>query len=154
MAARHCRSWWRCIVCHFVSHSHAVMTALIFMLPLIVVVDISLQLHQAVLCQLCLLVVLINVKSLTALGFVRAEQVHWTKEHMRCAWSSVRGWFCFVFWFDLAGELHFANIGFVISVIRPLMDPRSLQCKMGWNLIHWPLEGWSSLWRGMVEARQ
>jgi hypothetical protein len=68
-----------------VSHSHAVMTALIFMLPLIVVVDISLQLHQAVLCQLCLLVVLINVKSLTALGFVRAEQVHWTKEHMRCA---------------------------------------------------------------------
>jgi hypothetical protein len=25
------------------------------------------------------------VKSLTALGFVRAEQVNWTKEHMRCA---------------------------------------------------------------------
>ncbi len=61
------------------------MTALIVVLPLIVVVEISLQLHQAVLCPLCLLVVLINVKSLTALGFVRAEQVNWTKEHMRCA---------------------------------------------------------------------
>jgi hypothetical protein len=58
------------------------MTALIVVLPLIVVVEISLQLH---LCPLCLLVVLINVKSLTALGFVRAEQVNWTKEHMRCA---------------------------------------------------------------------
>jgi len=21
----------------------------------------------------------------------------------------------------------------------------AMQCKMGWNLIHWPLEGWSSL---------
>jgi hypothetical protein len=33
-------------VCHFVSDSHEVMTALIVMLPLIVVVEISLQLHQ------------------------------------------------------------------------------------------------------------
>jgi hypothetical protein len=33
------------MVCHFVSDSHEVMTALIVMLPLIVVVEISLQLH-------------------------------------------------------------------------------------------------------------
>jgi uncharacterized membrane protein YkvI len=37
------------MVCHFVSDSHEVMTALIVVLPLIVVVEISLQLHQA--CQ-------------------------------------------------------------------------------------------------------
>jgi len=35
------------IVCHFVSDSHEVMTALIVMLPLIVVVEISLQLHRS-----------------------------------------------------------------------------------------------------------
>ncbi len=35
------------MVCYFVSNSHEVMTALIVMLPLIVVVEISLQLHQA-----------------------------------------------------------------------------------------------------------
>jgi hypothetical protein len=35
------------MVCHFVSDSHQVMTALIVALPLIVVVEISLQLHQA-----------------------------------------------------------------------------------------------------------
>jgi uncharacterized membrane protein len=35
------------MVCHLVSDSHEVMTALIVMLPLIVVVEISLQLHQA-----------------------------------------------------------------------------------------------------------
>jgi hypothetical protein len=35
------------MVCHFVSDSHEVMTALIVMLPIIVVVEISLQLHQA-----------------------------------------------------------------------------------------------------------
>jgi hypothetical protein len=34
------------MVCHFVSDSHEVMTALIVVLPLIVVVEISLQLHQ------------------------------------------------------------------------------------------------------------
>jgi hypothetical protein len=34
------------MVCHFVSNSHEVMTAHIVMLPLIVVVEISLQLHQ------------------------------------------------------------------------------------------------------------
>jgi hypothetical protein len=34
------------MVCHFVSHSHEVMTALIVVLPLIVVVEISLQLHR------------------------------------------------------------------------------------------------------------
>jgi len=33
------------MVCHFVSDSHEVMTALILVLPLIVVVEISLQLH-------------------------------------------------------------------------------------------------------------
>ncbi len=33
------------MVCHFVSNSHEVMTALIVVLPLIVVVEISLQLH-------------------------------------------------------------------------------------------------------------
>ncbi len=33
------------MVCHFVSDSHEVMTALIVVLPLIVVVEISLQLH-------------------------------------------------------------------------------------------------------------
>jgi hypothetical protein len=36
------------MVCHFVSNSHEVMTALIVVLPIIVVVEISLQLHQAV----------------------------------------------------------------------------------------------------------
>jgi len=36
------------MVCHFVSDTHEVMTALIVMLPLIVVVEISLQLHPAV----------------------------------------------------------------------------------------------------------
>jgi hypothetical protein len=35
------------MVCHFVSNSHKVMTALIVVLSLIVVVEISLQLHQA-----------------------------------------------------------------------------------------------------------
>jgi hypothetical protein len=35
------------MVCHFVSDSHEVMTALIVVLPLIVVAEISLQLHQA-----------------------------------------------------------------------------------------------------------
>jgi hypothetical protein len=35
------------MVCHFVSDSHEVMTALIVMLPIIVLVEISLQLHQA-----------------------------------------------------------------------------------------------------------
>jgi hypothetical protein len=35
------------MVCHFVSASHEVMTALIVVLPLIVVVEISPQLHQA-----------------------------------------------------------------------------------------------------------
>jgi membrane protein YdbS with pleckstrin-like domain len=33
-------------VCHFVTDSHEVMTALIVVLPIIVVVEISLQLHQ------------------------------------------------------------------------------------------------------------
>ncbi len=49
------------MVCHFVSDSHEVMTALIVMLPLIVVVEISLQLHQSSVgslapftpCELC-----------------------------------------------------------------------------------------------------
>jgi hypothetical protein len=35
------------MVCHFVSDSHEVMTALIVVLPLIVVVETSLQLHQS-----------------------------------------------------------------------------------------------------------
>jgi len=35
------------MVCHFVSDSHEVMTALIVVLPIIVVVEISLQLHHA-----------------------------------------------------------------------------------------------------------
>ncbi len=37
------------MVCHFVSNSHEVMTPLIVVLPIIVVVEISLQLHQALL---------------------------------------------------------------------------------------------------------
>jgi hypothetical protein len=37
------------MVCHFVSDSHEVMTALIVVLPLIVVVEISLQLHRSLL---------------------------------------------------------------------------------------------------------
>ncbi len=36
------------MVCHFVSDSREVMTALIVMLPLIVVVEMSLQLHRSV----------------------------------------------------------------------------------------------------------
>jgi hypothetical protein len=39
------------MVCHFVSDSHEVMTALIVMLPLIVVVEISLQLHRSYLSR-------------------------------------------------------------------------------------------------------
>ncbi len=35
------------MVCHFVSDSHEVTTALIVVLPLIVVVEISLQLHRS-----------------------------------------------------------------------------------------------------------
>jgi uncharacterized membrane protein YkvI len=35
------------MVCHFVSDSHEVMTVLIVVLPLIVVVEFSLRLHQA-----------------------------------------------------------------------------------------------------------
>jgi hypothetical protein len=35
------------MVCHFVSDSHEVLTALIVVLPLIVVVEISLQLHRS-----------------------------------------------------------------------------------------------------------
>jgi hypothetical protein len=35
------------MVCHFVSDSHEITTALIVVLPIIVVVEISLQLHQA-----------------------------------------------------------------------------------------------------------
>jgi hypothetical protein len=35
------------MVCHFVGDSHEVMTALIVVLPLIVVVEISLQLHRS-----------------------------------------------------------------------------------------------------------
>jgi hypothetical protein len=35
------------MVCHFVSDSHEVMTALIVVLPLIVVVEISLQLYRS-----------------------------------------------------------------------------------------------------------
>ncbi len=37
------------MVCHFVNDFHEVMTALIVMLPLIVVVEISLQLHRSIL---------------------------------------------------------------------------------------------------------
>jgi hypothetical protein len=44
------------MVCHFVSDSHEVMTALIVVLPIIVVVEISLQLRQACLDNFCLLV--------------------------------------------------------------------------------------------------
>ncbi len=40
------------MVCHFVSDAHEVMTALIVVLPIIVVVEISLQLHQALFLQL------------------------------------------------------------------------------------------------------
>jgi hypothetical protein len=35
------------MVCHFVSDFHEVMTAFIIMLPLIVIVEISLQLHRS-----------------------------------------------------------------------------------------------------------
>jgi hypothetical protein len=44
------------MVCHFVSDSHEVMTALIVVLPLIVVVEISLQLHRSLLFKSLLLV--------------------------------------------------------------------------------------------------
>jgi hypothetical protein len=40
------------MVCHFVSSSHEVTTALIVMLPIIVGVEISLQLHQAFLASI------------------------------------------------------------------------------------------------------
>jgi hypothetical protein len=35
------------LVCHFVSNSHEVIAAFIVLLPLIIVVELSLQLHQA-----------------------------------------------------------------------------------------------------------
>ncbi len=41
----------KAMVCHFVSNSHEVMTALIVVLPLIVVVEISLQLHRSFLWE-------------------------------------------------------------------------------------------------------
>jgi len=47
MAARHCRSWRRWWFCRLVNDSHEVMTALIVMYPVIVVVEISLQLHRS-----------------------------------------------------------------------------------------------------------
>ncbi len=41
------------MVCYFVSDSHEVMTALIVVLPIIVVVEISLQLHRSsILCMI------------------------------------------------------------------------------------------------------
>jgi hypothetical protein len=43
------------MVCHFVSDSHEVMTALIVVLPSIVVVEISLQLHQSLFCGLAVI---------------------------------------------------------------------------------------------------
>jgi hypothetical protein len=48
------------MVCHFVSNSHEVMTALIVMLPIIVVVEISLQLHQAFFFMLVLVLLQVN----------------------------------------------------------------------------------------------
>jgi hypothetical protein len=45
-------------VCHFVSDSHEVMTALIVVLPLIVVVEISLQLHGSYYIHLKSMIVL------------------------------------------------------------------------------------------------
>jgi hypothetical protein len=44
------------MVCHFVSDSHEVMTALIVVLPITVVLEISLQLHQALLSYKGLLI--------------------------------------------------------------------------------------------------
>ncbi len=49
------------MVCHFVSDSHEVMTALIVMLPSIVVVEISLQLHRSHLLQWYIFMVLLIV---------------------------------------------------------------------------------------------
>jgi hypothetical protein len=43
------------MVCHFVSDSHEVMTALIVVLPLIVVMEISLQLHRSIVLILSLI---------------------------------------------------------------------------------------------------
>jgi hypothetical protein len=46
------------MVCHFVSDSHEVMTALIVVLPSIVVVEISLQLHRSLLSSIVIWVML------------------------------------------------------------------------------------------------
>jgi hypothetical protein len=43
------------MVCHFVHDSHEVMIALVVVLPLIVVVEISRQLHQSLICALLFL---------------------------------------------------------------------------------------------------
>jgi hypothetical protein len=48
------------MVCHFVSDSHEVMTALIVVLPLIVVVEISLQLHRSSLFPAAIFLLLIS----------------------------------------------------------------------------------------------
>ncbi len=53
------------MVCHFVSDSHEVMTALFVVLPLIVVVEISLQLHRSIFaCSLAVILFLIFVVGL------------------------------------------------------------------------------------------
>jgi hypothetical protein len=63
------------MVCHFVSDSHEVMTALIVVLPLIVVVEISMQLHQSLsihfLCMgRCLLKIQFSIALSAAFRFV------------------------------------------------------------------------------------
>jgi len=44
----------KAMVCHFVNDSHEVMTTLIVVLPLIVLVEISLQFHGSFICICCL----------------------------------------------------------------------------------------------------
>jgi hypothetical protein len=41
--------------------------------------------NKIIICLMSLVVVLINVKSLTTMGFVKVERINWTKKDIKCA---------------------------------------------------------------------
>ncbi len=43
--------------------------------------------NTTIICLMSFVLILINMKSLTTMGFVRVEQINWTKKHMKCAWK-------------------------------------------------------------------
>ncbi len=78
------------MVCHFVSDSHEVMTALIVVLPLIVVVEISLQLHGSLLLSNCFSSSIRFVESQIWTGKARNMCVN--ADHMSCFWKCRWQW--------------------------------------------------------------